>query len=235
MWKLWLKRVLAGMAPSQVMPSAGIGSRGRMSQMTTERGTSDRNGPVEHEGSEEARDEVEQALAPVRVALDSVSETQLAEVAHEIAKAKVVACLGAGREGLMMRALTMRLFHAGVDAHYVGDMTCPALGEEDVLLVSLGPGSLASIEAIADRARGASARVVGFTAQPELVRADLLDHVVPIDAQTMASDQGSDSVLPMGSAFEIALLVLTDLVSRRVRELAGGTAEQMRRRHTNLE
>lgn len=203
--------------------------------MTTERRTSDRSDPVEHEGGDGVRGEVAQALAPVRVALDSVSQAQLAEVAREIAAAKVVACLGAGREGLMMRALTMRLFHAGVDAHYVGDMTCPALGEKDVLLVSLGPGRLASIEAIADRARGASARVVGFTAQPELVRAELLDRVVAIDAQTMASDQGSDSVLPMGSAFEIALLVLTDLVSRRVRELAGGTAEQMRRRHTNLE
>jgi hypothetical protein len=39
----------------------------------------------------------------------------------------------------------------------------------------------------------------------------------------------------MGSAFEIAELIVFDLASIRLRELTGQTPEQMRDRHTNLE
>ena len=39
----------------------------------------------------------------------------------------------------------------------------------------------------------------------------------------------------MGSLYEVAQLVLFDLVSIVLREKTGQTAEQMRARHTNLE
>jgi hypothetical protein len=56
-----------------------------------------------------------------------------------------------------------------------------------------------------------------------------------IDAQTMASDAGSTAVLPMGSGFEIALFLLVDLITNRVRGLRQESPEVMRKRHTNLE
>lgn len=180
-------------------------------------------------------DEARRALAEVLGAVQSVTVGELDSLAREIHDANVVASYGVGREGLMMRALTMRLFHAGVDAHYVGDMTCPAVGPGDLLIVSLGPGRLRSIEAIADVAASAGARVIGFTAEPQLVVPGLLHRTVAICAQTMASDSGSTAVLPMGSAFEGALLVLGDLITNRVRDLTGESLERMRSRHTNLE
>jgi 6-phospho-3-hexuloisomerase len=39
----------------------------------------------------------------------------------------------------------------------------------------------------------------------------------------------------MGSAYEIALFVLVDLITDRVRARRGESAEEMRSRHTNLE
>lgn len=53
------------------------------------------------------------------------------------------------REGLMMRALAMRLFHLGCDAHVVGDMTLPPVGKGDLLLVSAGPGHIVSVANLA--------------------------------------------------------------------------------------
>jgi len=50
----------------------------------------------------------------------------------------------AGRTGLMLRALVMRLFHLGLDAHMVGDMTAPPIGAGDLLLVNASTGDLPS-------------------------------------------------------------------------------------------
>jgi 6-phospho-3-hexuloisomerase len=52
----------------------------------------------------------------------------------------------------------------------------------------------------------------------------------------MADDLGGGtSILPMGTAFEIAQLLFFDLVSIMLRDKTGQTPEEMRARHTNLE
>jgi 6-phospho-3-hexuloisomerase len=59
--------------------------------------------------------------------------------------------------------------------------------------------------------------------------------MVIITAQTMADDRESGAVLPMGSAYEIALLVLVDVITNGVRRRRSESATQLRSRHTNLE
>ncbi|GAB3615789.1 SIS domain-containing protein [Okibacterium endophyticum] len=181
------------------------------------------------------RDEATRAMDEVAAAVRSVPEGTLNDVARMISEARVVASYAGGREGLVMKGLTMRLFHAGVDAHSVGEMTCPAVGEGDLLVLSCGPGRISMVEALAGVARRAGARILYFTAEPQTPPADLADTVVVINAQTMANDTGSDAVLPMGSGYEIALFVLVDLITNRVREHRTGSPEEMRARHTNLE
>ena len=57
-----------------------------------------------------------------------------------------------------------------------------------------------------------------------------------IPAQTMANDRaGALSVLPMGSLFETAQMVLFEILVLTLRGRLGETAETMRARHTNLE
>jgi 6-phospho-3-hexuloisomerase len=51
----------------------------------------------------------------------------------------------------------------------------------------------------------------------------------------MADDRESTAVLPMGSAYEIALFVLVDVITNRVRLRRRESMEQLRSRHTNLE
>jgi 6-phospho-3-hexuloisomerase len=175
------------------------------------------------------------ALDEVALAVRSVPAEVLDQIAVEIARANVVAAFAGGREGLVLRGLVMRLFHAGLDAHYVGEMTCPAVGTGDLLILSSGPGNISMVMALAGVAKKAGARVLYFTAEPEEPPAELADSVVVINAQTMASDAGSAAVLPMGSGFEIALFVFVDLITNRVRQLRAESVELMRARHTNLE
>jgi 6-phospho-3-hexuloisomerase len=153
-----------------------------------------------------------------------------------IARAGRIAIYGAGREGLQMKGLAMRLFHLGLDVHVVADMTVPPLGSGDLLIVSSGPGASNIGDALIRVARDAGARIAVVTAQPEGRTPSSADVVFAIPAQTMADDQGGQvSVLPMGSLFETAQMVLFELVVLALRDRLGETSESMRKRHTNLE
>ena len=73
----------------------------------------------------------DRALQEIAVRVRSVSGAEIDGVVDELLAARRIACYAGGREGLVMRGLVMRLFHAGLDVHYVGVMTCPAVGPGD--------------------------------------------------------------------------------------------------------
>jgi 6-phospho-3-hexuloisomerase len=175
------------------------------------------------------------ALDEIRGVLEAGAGREVDRLCDELLKARLIACYGVGREGLMMRALCMRLMHVGLNAHMVGDMTTPALGAGDLLLVSAGPGSFSTVKALVGVAHSAGARTVAVTAQPEGEVPAAADTVIHLRAQTMADDKGGASVLPMGSLYEAAMLIFFDIVSIVLRERTSQTMEEMRGRHTNLE
>ena len=178
----------------------------------------------------------QKALAEVESVVLRADHAAFDAVARAILSARRIALHGLGREGLQMKGLAMRLHHLGLDAHVVGDMTLPPVGAGDLLLVSAGPGDFATVAALADIARRAGAKVAVVTAQPGSNLAKAADHVLHIPAQTMADDQNAKvSVLPMGSLFELSMMLVFELLVLRLRDLAGETAETMRARHTNLE
>ena len=167
--------------------------------------------------------------------LRSGAAAEAERLRDELLAARRIACYGVGREGLMMRALCMRLMHLGLDAHVVGDMTTPPVGAGDLLVVSAGPGAFPTVNALLGVARSAGARTVVVTAQPDGAAPRSADAVIHVRAQTMADDRGGKSVLPMGSLYEAALLVFFDIVSILLRERTGQTMDGLRVRHTNLE
>ena len=177
----------------------------------------------------------DEALDELGAVFAALSPDAAEPLLDELVQAHRVALYGVGREGLMMRALTMRLFHLGLDAHVVGDMTTPPLGAGDLLVVSAGPGSFSTVTALMGVAKGAGARTLLLTAQPGGEAAALADTVVVLPAQTMADDQANPGVLPMGSLFEAAQLIFFDLVTLLLRDRLGQDAEALRARHTNLE
>ena len=175
------------------------------------------------------------ALDEIRAVLEAGADVEADRLCDELLRARRIATYGVGREGLMMRALCMRLMHLGLDAHVVGDMATPHLGRGDLLVVSAGPGTFSTVNALLGVARDAGARTVVVTAQPDGPAPRSADSVIHLSAQTMADDRGGGSVLPMGSLYEAAMLVFFDIVSILLRERTGQTMEGMRERHTNLE
>ncbi|CAL5025917.1 unnamed protein product [Urochloa decumbens] len=169
----------------------------------------------------------------------------VAELAAAAARGGRVFVHGVGREGLMMRALCMRLAHLGLAAHCVGDVTAPPAGAGDLLVASAGPGAFSTVDAICGVARGAGARVLLLTARPDgefpRRQADVVAH---LPAQTMADEEeaaaegeaaSARAKLPMGSLYEGAMFVLFEMVVLELARVLGQSPAQMRARHTNLE
>jgi 6-phospho-3-hexuloisomerase len=179
----------------------------------------------------------QQALDELRAVFDRTPAESAGTLVDAILAARTIGCWGCGREGLMMRALTMRLFHLGLAAHYVTDVTTPPLGPGDLLFVSVGPGKLRTVQTLIELAKEQGAATLAITAQPEGETSRAADRRIVIAAQTMASDAGpaASAVLPMGSAFEAAMLLFFDIVLLLLRERTSQTPEQIRARHANLE
>lgn len=184
-----------------------------------------------------------QALAELEHVFARLDDAAVDAAVAAIAGAGRVALYGVGREGLQMRGFAMRLFHLGLEASVVGDMTTPPIGAGDLLVVSAGPGSFSTVLALIGTARAAGAAVLVVTAQGGGEAAQRADRVLVVPAQTMADDraedragdQGSASILPMGSLYEGALFVLFEIMIVKLRARLGVSPEAMRANHTNLE
>lgn len=176
------------------------------------------------------------AVAELTDVVDRIDPGQVDALIDLLARSRRIALYGVGREGLMMKALAMRLFHMGLDAHVVGDMTTPPLGEGDALVVSAGPGHFSTVEALMGVARTAGAKTICFTAQEKGSAPRGADLAVLLPAQTMADDNSAPtSFLPMGSLYEGVMYLFFEYLVLLLRDHVGVTAEGMRGNHTNLE
>ncbi len=175
------------------------------------------------------------AAAELVAVAETMDEAAIESLARAVVDARAIMVHGCGREGLMMRALAMRLAHLGLRVSVQGDMTAFPLGPGDLFLCAAGPGELATATALVGVARAAGARVVVITAEPAGGTARLADQLLVIPAQTMARDAGGASVLPMGSLFEGAMFLVSEALVLRLRDALGETAASMRARHTNME
>ena len=176
------------------------------------------------------------ALDDLRDVFNHLDQATLDQAVAAIATSNRLALYGVGREGLQMKGLAMRLFHLGLKASVVGDMTTPAIGKGDLFIASAGPGYFSTVSALMGVAKRAGAKTLLVTAQPQGECSKHADHVLHIPAQTMANDTvGGVSVLPMGSLYEGAQYIVFEIMIFMLRERLAISAEAMRANHTNLE
>eukprot|EP01025_Chloroclados_australasicus_P008503 TRINITY_DN1302_c2_g1_i2.p1 TRINITY_DN1302_c2_g1~~TRINITY_DN1302_c2_g1_i2.p1 ORF type:complete len:267 (-),score=14.87 TRINITY_DN1302_c2_g1_i2:413-1213(-) len=183
-----------------------------------------------------------QALSETGAILQQVKENEIYQFMEMVRSANRIACYGVGREGLCMKALAMRLFRMGLKCSVVGEMTATHIGSGDLLLVSAGPGYFSTVEALANTAKAAGAQVVLFTSKQGL-KSDYADLQVVVPAKTMQSQKNvkvdvkdvSNSVLPMGSAYELALWITFDIFCLMLQKELNLNLQDMSSRHTNME
>jgi 6-phospho-3-hexuloisomerase len=181
---------------------------------------------------------VEQILTEVTGCVRNVSATILSQAGDLMEAAPRIFVAGAGRSGLCMRALGMRLMHLGKIVHVVGETTTPSIAASDLLILGSGSGRTASLLAMAEQAQRRGARVLLFTTDATSPLARLSNFQVVIPAPSLKPADGVPdytSVQPMGTLFEQSMFILCDSLILGLMQRTGISAAQMFERHANLE
>jgi 6-phospho-3-hexuloisomerase len=152
-----------------------------------------------------------------------------------IQQSKRIFMVSAGRSGFAMRSAAMRLMHLGLQVYVVGDTTTPAIGQDDLLIAASGSGTTSSIVRAAEKATSVGAKLVALTADANAALAKLADHVVFIPAAGKEEHGSGKSAQYAGSLFEKFLLLLMDAVFQSLWKLDGTPADELYKRHANLE
>jgi len=172
---------------------------------------------------------MKQILSELNRLANAVPEEAILRCAGKIGAHQRIFVYGAGRSGLMLRALAMRLAQMGRIVYAAGDCTTPAIAEGDLLIVASASGTTHSACRFAEIALGCGADVMVLTGREHSPLTELAaaDAVLP----SPSKDETGASAQPMGSLFEQGLLLFADAMVRRME----ADAHQMRCRHANLE
>jgi 6-phospho-3-hexuloisomerase len=194
-----------------------------------------------HDGLMTAADSesVTTALSLVRSELDAalgaLDATQIDTIVDALGGAERIFVHGAGRSGIALRMTAMRLMHLGRIVFVVGDATTPAIGPGDVLLTASGSGTTESIVRAARAAVGARADVVVITTAAESELAVLSTASVIVAAAAKLDRSASVSAQYAGSLFEQLVVLIGDTVFQTLWKRLGPSADDLWRRHSNLE
>ena len=180
---------------------------------------------------------IDAILADVGRTLRQVDPAQVDGLCAAILSAERVFVAGKGRSGLQMRAFAMRLMHLGLTVHVVDDVTTPAIGAGDLLLIGSSSGRTGSLLRYIDTVRETGARLATFSGVRDSPIAAAASSIVHIPATNFKAgrQQGEESVLVMGSLFEHCLGLLCDLIIIRLKADLGADESAMNARHANLE
>jgi 6-phospho-3-hexuloisomerase len=167
--------------------------------------------------------------------LTAIEESEIAHLADLVESAERVFVHGAGRSGLALRMTAMRLMHLGLTVHVVGEVTTPAIGPGDVLLVASGSGTTSGIVAAATTADSAGAKIAAVSTARVSPLAALADAVVIVPAAAKLDRSGTASEQYAGSLFEQAVGLIGDAVFHALWKRSGQSADDLWPRHANIE
>ena len=167
--------------------------------------------------------------------LAAVDARQVVEAAKKIRAARRVFTMGAGRSGLALKMVAMRLMHLGLAVHVAGEVTAPAIAAGDLLLVASGSGTTSGAVHAAEVARKVGAEVIALTAAPASKLGELATGIVVIPAATKRGNDGTVSRQYAGALFEQAVLLLMDALFQEMWREGGEAADELWQRHANLE
>lgn len=146
--------------------------------------------------------------------LGSINSEEVNRLIYSIENADKVFFVGVGRVLLSLQSIAKRLAHLGVQTYVVGQITEPAITENDLLIVGSGSGETAFPLAIAKKAKHFNATVAHIGANPKSSMSEYVDVFVQIPVSTKLNLPGEiPSIQPMTSLFEQSLLLLGDTIA----------------------
>jgi len=166
--------------------------------------------------------------------LMKINDKEVDMLLDAIAGANCIQVFGMGRMKAAVRAFVMRLMHMGLDAHVVYDTTCPNIGPGDLLIVNCACTTIGYT--VMKFAHELGAKVVAITANPDSKASGLCDFTVNLKGQVHGGRAYEiPSIQPMAALFEQTIFVFEDIIIQLLMKKLNITAEEMAKRHTNLD
>jgi 6-phospho-3-hexuloisomerase len=174
-------------------------------------------------------------LEEVQAVLEAIDLAELQAAAEAILRSPRIFLLGAGRSGLALKMIAMRLMHLGLHAYVAGETTTPSIAADDLLVVASASGTTSSVLHAAEVAKKAGARVLALTTAPMSKLGQISDTIVhiPAAAKTDTGERASEQYA--GSLFEQVVLLAMDALFHALWKSGTQTAEELLKRHANLE
>ena len=171
-----------------------------------------------------------------KTALGSVNIEETEQFMDTLLKADKVFFVGVGRVLLSLQAFAKRLNHIGIETHIVGEITEPAIKENDVLIVGSGSGESLFPKAIALKAKTLGAKVVMIGSNKESTIAKAADLMVRVPTNTKLKCE--DEIISeqiMTSLFEQFLLLYGDVIAKMIVQRENIDINSLWEYHANLE
>jgi 6-phospho-3-hexuloisomerase len=175
-------------------------------------------------------------LEELNRALTSIDAARLEDFVNIILSARKVFFVGVGRVLLSLQAICKRFAHLGIDAHYVGEITEPAITSEDLLIVGSGSGESIFPLNIAKKASEIGLTIVHIGSNPNSSMKEYASFMVrvPVHTKLRLADEIITSQ-PMTSLFEQSLLLLGDIIAKMIIDKKKLDMHMLWQYHANLE
>jgi 6-phospho-3-hexuloisomerase len=192
----------------------------------------------QHETEPKARaiyENLKQILFENTQLIEHIDYTIFPELIRRIQQADTIFLIASGRSGFSMRSIAMRLMHLGLKVFFVGESITPAIKSGDLLWTASGSGTTSTIVKAAEKAKQVGAYVIAFTTNESSVLAGIANMHILLPAAEKEDHAGSRSKQYAGSLFEQALLLVGDAVFMELWRIDGTPAEELWKRHANME
>jgi len=178
----------------------------------------------------------EKMLGELDLALSKVKPEDVERLKDAILSADKVFFVGVGRVLLALQCVAKRLAHLGIQTHCVGEITEPAIGPGDLLVVGSGSGATLFPAAIAKKAKSLGAAVVHIGSNPGGPVSEFTDFMVRVPVRTKQYlEDEIDSAQPMTALFEQSVLLLGDILAMLIIEEKHLDMKALWLYHANLE
>lgn len=168
--------------------------------------------------------------------LSKTDEKQIEEAVKLISNSKRIFIAGAGRTGLVASEFAMRLMHIGFNVYKVGEVTTPAILEDDLLIVCSGSGETKSILNLVETSLKVKAKVLLFTTKESSTIGNKANNIVLIHGKAAKSDDGSvKSIQPLSNLFAQSLILTMDMIIIQLMDINNIDESKLKNNHTNLE
>lgn len=135
---------------------------------------------------------------------------------------------GSGRSGLIGQLFSVRLVQMGLNVYFVGDMTTPIIGKNDLTILISNTGHTTSVVQTAEIARRIGSHVVGVTSSMSSKLAHVSDNAIIIKIK---KDEMDSELAPLGTIFEDTVLFFFDCIIPELMKRLDVSEEDMRRKH----